>query len=113
MEKYEDSFTAFDMATSLDPKRPDLWGMKAEALAKKGKFDEAIVSVTKGLELAPDDPTGINNRACIYSLKGDKASAFADLKKAISKNPSFKEYAWKDEDFKSLWADEDFKKLTL
>jgi tetratricopeptide (TPR) repeat protein/putative intracellular protease/amidase len=113
MEKYEESFNSFDKATSLDPKRPDVWGMKAGALAKMGKFDEAIVSVTKGLELAPDDPTGIYNRACIYSLKGDKANALADLKKAVSMNPSFKEYARKDEDFKSLWDDEDFKKLTL
>jgi tetratricopeptide (TPR) repeat protein len=113
MEKYEESFKAFDMATSMDPKRPDVWGMKAGALAKMGKFDDAIVSANKGLELAPDNPTDIYNRACIYSLKGDKANALADLKKAISMNPSFREYATKDEDFKSLWDDEDFKKLTI
>jgi tetratricopeptide (TPR) repeat protein len=113
MGKHDESFKAFDRATTLDPKRFDVWGMKAGELAKIGRFDEAILSADKGLDLAPNNPTVIYNRACIYSLKGDKANALADLKKAISMNPSFKEYARKDEDFKSLFNDEDFKKLTL
>ena len=113
MEKYEEAFKAYDKATSLNPNRPDVWGMKAGALSEMGKFDDAIIAANKGLELAPNNPTGIYNRACIYSLKGDKANALADLKKAISMNPSFKEYARKDEDFKSLYDDEEFKKLTL
>jgi Flp pilus assembly protein TadD len=113
MKKYEEAFNAFDKATSLDPKRADVWGMKAGALAGSGKFDDAISAANKGLELAPNNPTFIYNRACIFSLKGDKTSALADLKKAISINPSFKEYARKDEDFKSLWDDEDFKNLSL
>ena len=113
MEKYNEAFIAFDRATTLDPKRYDVWGMKAGALAKMGKFDDAIFAASKGLELAPNNPTVIYNRACIYSLKGDKANALADLKRAISMNPSLKESARKDEDFKSLYNDEDFKKLTL
>ena len=113
MEKYEEAFKAFDRATSLDPKRYDVWGMKAGALAKMGKLDDAILAASKGLELAPNNPTAIYNRACIYCLKGDKVNALADLKKAISMNPSFKESARKYEDFKSLYNDEDFKKLTL
>jgi len=65
------------------------------------------------VELAPNQPVNIYNRACIYCLKGDKANALADLEKAISMNPFFKESARKDEDFKSLYDDEDFKKITL
>ncbi len=113
MEKYEEAFKSFDRATTLDSKRPDVWGMKAGALAKMGKFDDAIAAAGKGLELSPNNPVSIYNRACIYCLKGDKANALADLKRAISMNPSFKESARKDEDFKSLYDDEDFKKLTL
>jgi tetratricopeptide (TPR) repeat protein len=113
MNNYEEAFKAFDRATSLDPKRSDVWGMKAGALAKIGKFDDAIVAINKGLELSPNNPISIYNRACIYCLKGDKANALADLKKAISLDPSLKESARKDEDFKNLYDDEDFKKLTL
>ena len=112
MEKFSEASQAFDKATSLDPSRGDVWGMQAGALAKIGKFDDAIVAANKGMELAPNNPVSIYNRACIYSLKGDKANALADLQKAISMNPSFKENATKDEDFKSLYNDEDFKKLT-
>jgi tetratricopeptide (TPR) repeat protein len=113
MAHYNEAFQAFDRATSLDPGRWDVWGMKAGSLAKISKFDEAISSINKGIELAPDQPTNIYNRACIYCLKGDKANALADLQKAISMNPFFKENARKDEDFKSLYEDEDFKKITL
>jgi tetratricopeptide (TPR) repeat protein len=112
MENYNEAFQAFDKATSMDPKRLDVWGMKAGTLAKMGNFDDAVTAANKGIELAPNNPVVIYNRACIYSLKGDKAKALADLGKAISMNPAFKEYARKDEDFRKLYDDEDFKNLT-
>ncbi len=86
--------------------------MKASVQAKMGKLDEAIGSMTKGIEIVPNYPVSFYNRACYYCLKGDKANALADLEKAISMNPNYKESAVKDEDFKTLYEDEDFKKLT-
>ncbi|MDP2887626.1 MAG: tetratricopeptide repeat protein [Bacteroidota bacterium] len=112
MKQFEEASKAFDKATKLDPKRPDVWGMKAGTLAKLGKYDEALLSANKGIELMPASFVGIYNRACVYSLKGDKANALADLKKAIELNPSIKRHAQTDEDFKSLWDDEDFKNTT-
>jgi tetratricopeptide (TPR) repeat protein len=113
MQRYQEAFESFDKATYLNPARPDVWGMKAGALAKIGKFDDAVYAINKGLELAPDNPTNIYNRACIYCLKGDRTRALADLQKAISINPSLKKQAIRDEDFKSLYNDEEFKKLTF
>ncbi len=113
MENYKEASIAFDKATSLDAKRSDVWDMKAGVLAKMGNFNDALAASNRGLEIAPNNPTGFYNRACIHCLNGDKTNALADLKKAISMNPSFKEYARQDEDFKSLYNDEDFKKLTL
>lgn len=112
MEQYNEASQAFEKATSLDPSRWDVWGMKAGSLAKTGKYDEAILSINKGIELAPDQSVNFYNRACIYSLKGDKTNALLDLQKAISMNPSLRQSAVKDEDFKSLYDNEDFKKLT-
>lgn len=112
MKKFDEASNAFNKATILDPKRGDVWGMKAGVLAKLGKFDEALVSANKGIELMPGHPVGIYNRACIYSLKGDKANALADLKKAIGITPELKQHVVTDEDFKSLFDDEDFKNLT-
>ncbi len=50
------------------------------------------------------------NRACIYSIKGDKEKALSNLKKAVEINISCKEDAKKDKDFEKLWEDKDFKK---
>jgi len=88
-------------------------GYESWCASKTGNFDEALVAANRGLEIAPNNPTDIYNRACIYCLKGDKTNALADLKKAISMNPSFKDYARQDEDFKKLYEDEDLKKLIL
>lgn len=112
MENYKESYKAFNKATTLNPKRSDVWGMKGAALARMGRYDEAIASVNRAMKSDPDNPGNIYNRACIYSLKGDKARALADLKMAISLNPSFREYSRKDKDFERLYEDEDFKKLT-
>ncbi|MCY1721580.1 tetratricopeptide repeat protein [Prolixibacteraceae bacterium Z1-6] len=112
MQKYEGAFKAFDKATTLDASRFDLWGMKAAVLAKLKHFDEAIIAINKGIDLAPDFPSNIYNRACIYCLMGDKTNALTDLKTAVEKMPRLKQHARKDEDFKGLWTDEEFLNIT-
>lgn len=112
LKRFEEASEAFERATTIDPKRPDVWGMKAGVLARLGKFDDALISAGKGIELNPNSFIGLYNRACVYSLKGDKANALNDLKKAIELDSSIKQHAQTDEDFKNLWNDEDFKNLT-
>ncbi|GAP68042.1 tetratricopeptide repeat [Bacteroidales bacterium 6E] len=111
-KKHQDAFEAFDRATALDPSRPDVWGMKASALAGAGKYDEAIAAISKAIEMVPGHPVAIYNRACIYCLKGDRENALADLKKAVSIDAKLKETAKQDADFTTLYNDEEFKKLT-
>jgi predicted Zn-dependent protease len=112
LKRYQEAYEAFDKATSLDPKRFDVWSMKAGVLSKLGRFDDAIAASNKAMELAPGRPVNYYNRACYYCLKGEKENALADLKKAIELNPKFKKSARLDEDFKSLYEDADFRKLT-
>jgi predicted Zn-dependent protease len=112
MDRNEEALEAFKKAAALDPKRMDVWSMQADILSSLGRYDEAISMLDKTVELSPDFSPNIYNRACMYCLKGDKANALADLKRAISLNPRLKTYAAKDEDFKSLWDDEDFKSIT-
>jgi peroxiredoxin len=113
LKRYQEAVVAFEKATTLNPEKPDVWGMKANALAKSGKFDDALTAINKGIEIAPGYPVNYYIRACIYSLKGDRSNALADLKHSIAMNPSYKKNAVKDEDFKSLYNDEEFKKLTF
>jgi tetratricopeptide (TPR) repeat protein len=112
MKKYPDACVAFEKATTLNPKRADVWGMKAAALVHAGKHAEALTAANKGVGISPADPSAIYNRGCIYSLMGDKINALADLQKAIQLNPQLKQHARTDEDFKNLWNDEVFINLT-
>jgi tetratricopeptide (TPR) repeat protein len=112
MNRYQEALEAFDKSLALGPERVDIYGMKASILIKLDKFDEALYTANKGIGLSPGNPAAIYNRACIYSLKGDKANALADLKKVLEMNPMFKQHARQDKDFKSLWEDEEFKTIT-
>jgi len=61
--------------------------------------------------LEPDCGIAWFNRACAYSVKGDKDKALSYLEKAIELDTSYKETAKEEEDFKILWYDGDFIKL--
>jgi tetratricopeptide (TPR) repeat protein len=112
MKNYKEAAVSLGHAAELSPERADVWSMKGAALAETGMFDEALVSANKGIELAPGNALNYYNRACIYSLKGDYVNAIADLKKSLEINPSLRENARKDEDFKSLFDNAEFKNLT-
>ena len=109
--KNELALAEYDRIIRFQPRDADSWISKGQILYELKRFDEALAAFNKGVEINPDDPLNYYNRACIYSLKGDKANALADLKKAIGMNPSMKQNAIKDKDFKNLWKDADFKKL--
>jgi tetratricopeptide (TPR) repeat protein len=110
---YDESLATTEKLITMQPDSATNWGIKGQLLASMNKYEEAISSYNSAIQLDPDQSEYIYNRGCSYCLKGDKANALADLKKAISLSPQIKEWAPKDEDFKSLWDDEDFKKLTL
>jgi tetratricopeptide (TPR) repeat protein len=112
LKRHQEAIEAFDKATTLHQKRFDVWAMKASSLAQLKKYDDAISAMNRAVDLAPGNAVNYYNRACMFSLKGDKTNALADLKKAVEINPTFKQNALKDEDFKSLWEDADFKELT-
>jgi tetratricopeptide (TPR) repeat protein len=110
---YEESLVTIEKLITIQPDSASTWGFKGILLAVMNKYEEAISSYNRAILLDPDQAEYIYNRGCAYCLTGDKVNALADLKRAISLNPQLKEWAPKDEDFKSLWDDEDFKKLTL
>jgi tetratricopeptide (TPR) repeat protein len=110
---YDESLSTTEKLITMQPDSASNWGIKGGLLASMNKYEEAISSYNRAIQLDPDQTEYIYNRGCAYCLKGDKINALADLKRAISLSPQLKEWAPKDQDFKSLWDDEDFKKLTL
>lgn len=110
---FEESLLTIDKLITIQPDSASNWGFKGGLLSVMNKYKEAISSYNRAILLDPDQVESIYNRGCAYCLTGDKVNALADLKRAISLDPQLREWAPKDEDFKSLWDDEDFKKLTL
>jgi Flp pilus assembly protein TadD len=106
-----EALEAIDKSIFLNRKKPDAVNVKNALLIKLGKYDEAMETLNKGLEMMPGDATFIYNKACIYSLKGDKANALSHLKTAIATAPWLKQQAMQDEDFRNLREDAEFKAL--
>jgi tetratricopeptide (TPR) repeat protein len=74
-------------------------------------YDKSLEAFDKAIELKPDYADAWYNKACAYSLKGDKENALKNLSKAIELDAKYKEEAKGDEYFKNLWNDEDFKRI--
>jgi Flp pilus assembly protein TadD len=61
------------------------------AYGKEGRYDEAIASLTKAVELNPNDSKAFNNRGLAYFYKGQFTQALSDYNKAIELDPNFAE----------------------
>jgi tetratricopeptide (TPR) repeat protein len=112
MKHYQEAVYAFNRSIEMGPERADVMGMKAAALARLGRFDDAFTAINRVLELSPDDAVGYYNRACIYSIQGNREKALADLKKSVTLNKKMKSEAQRDEDFSGLRSDPEFIELT-
>jgi tetratricopeptide (TPR) repeat protein len=112
LKRYDEALKAFNKALKLDPGRTDVQGMKSAALVRLNKFDDALKVCNLLQEGDPGYATATYNKACIYSLKGDKEKALAELRRALEMMPPFKAQARVDEDFKNLFQDGEFIRLT-
>jgi len=52
------------------------------------KMTKALVRINKEIEKNPGYDGNINNRACIYCLKGDKIHDMEDISEAYAKMPN-------------------------
>lgn len=74
------------LAIADDPARPD-WRVisaRGAALAKEGNYNEAIPFFQRALELAPDQPSVVNNIALAYAMNGEPTRAESMLRQAAA-----------------------------
>jgi tetratricopeptide (TPR) repeat protein len=75
------------------------------------KYDEAIASYNKVLEIKPDFDAAWYNRACCHAVTQNFDQAIKDLQRAIELEPQNRERAKTDCDFDTIREDERFKQL--
>jgi len=77
-----------------------------------GRFEEAIASYDKALEIKPDFHEAFYNKACSYALNGQVDLLMQNLQRAINLNPDKnREMAKTDSDFDNVRSHPKFKAL--
>ena len=72
-----------------NPKSAVSMMLKGDALARSGKYDQAIVALDEAVRLAADSALVYNLRGVVKALSDRPVEAEADLEKAISIDPDF------------------------
>ena len=75
--------------TRLDPKYA--WSNKGAALFSQGKYDEAIASYDRAIEINPDYKQAWNNKGIVYFNMGKYSDAIVCYDRAIAIDPNYSE----------------------
>jgi Flp pilus assembly protein TadD len=78
------------LAVADDPAKPDwrIISARGTALAKDGRYAEAVPFYERALKLAPDRPSLLNNLALAYAAQGEAAKAEPYLRRATAQAES-------------------------
>ena len=71
---------------SGDPRIDDLFKRGVSEMSGE-RFDEAIATFTRVIELKPDFAEGWNKRATVYFLAGEYRRSLADCDEVVKRNP--------------------------
>jgi len=104
----EKQINTYDQLLNSNPNDHEKWGTKAYFLYLLGRYEEAILSYNKSLEILPNNANSYFNKACIYSLQENIDLAIENLKQAINLDCKYLEEAKTDTDFDKIRHDSRF-----
>ena len=87
------------------------WAFQAAALMRSDPAAARRI-LAEGIELHPESGSLYYHLACVEAVAGDRAAAFAALRKAIELRPTAAEWARGDEDLAGLRDSAEFRALT-
>jgi tetratricopeptide (TPR) repeat protein len=76
-----------------------------------GRYEEAMASYQKALELDSDCANAYYNIACVYTVQGNVDLAVQNLQRAIELYPECRELAKTDSDFERIRQNRRFRAL--
>lgn len=82
--RYGDAVACYDAAIDLAPQNPDFWLGKGRALKGLGKFELALASFRKELELNPGDRAALYERAYVLAKLGRQPPEAASPTRAVT-----------------------------
>jgi tetratricopeptide (TPR) repeat protein len=102
---YATAVELYDRALAADPGSAYLENLRAYALFKQGKIQEAVQSQAKSLERDPEYAWGYFDLARFQCATGDRAAAAKSFALASQREARFKALASQDGEFRRLCGD--------
>lgn len=102
---YATAISLYDTALAADPGNTYLKNLRAYALFKAGRIDEAIKSQSEALEQDPNYAWGFFDLARFQCASGNRAAAVKSLAIAQDMEARFKTLAAQDGEFRRLCGD--------
>lgn len=100
----------YKKSMTKNPKYPYVYLNQSAIFIEKKKYHKAIDILTEGISNI-DHGDLYYNRACCYSIIGEKESAICDIKIALALNPDLMDWVWRDKDFENLYDNEEFRRM--
>ncbi len=109
--KAEEALRLYRKLVALKPDHQVGWEKMGNALRDLLRFEEAIESYEKAIELNPNDPSPYYNMAATYARQKKRDKMLETLTLAIKNDGEFKDEALNDPAFREYWNDPAFKDL--
>lgn len=110
--RFDMALETADQAIAADPNFPPAYVARGRALKRLGKLEDALATVRKAIDVAPNYATAWFNSSCYKCLlERPLEEVLNDLRKAIELDPVNAEDAKTDEDFERIRGESQFKDL--
>jgi Flp pilus assembly protein TadD len=111
-EDYESALDHFQLALGEEPKDLSVLLGMAWCLKRVDRLDDAITTMERAYECAPQEAIVLYNLACYHALAGHKSLALSWLGRALRMEGSLRVLIPEESDFDGLRHDPDFQFVT-
>jgi tetratricopeptide (TPR) repeat protein len=101
----------YQKTLTLDPHNVRAVNNIGVTFLQEGKFNEARKSFEDAMRLQPDYVDPYYNLACLYAIQEEPKKGLEFLRRAVSLDPSVREWARKDADLRGLRALPEFEEV--